>query len=556
MHTQNEIKKSIKRALKFLGFKDQEFSVEHPADLAHGDYSTNVALIVAREADASAGEIADKIIKKVDKDFPKEVESVEIAGGGFINFYLSKDFFKKSLGEIIEKGEAFGKNSTLAEEKVMVEHTDPNPFKNLHIGHLMPMTIGSAIARILEWNGAEVKQVCYQGDVGIHVAKAVWAMLRGEGDPYIVGAKAYEESEEAKKEITEINKKIYERSDEAINKLYDAGRSESLEKFDALYQTLGVKFDYLLFESETAEFGKKIVEENVGKVFEKGEGGAVIFKGEASDPSLHTRVFVNSEGLPTYEAKELGLAKIKFEKYPYTHSIVVTGNEIRDYFRVVLAAMALIYPDLAKKTTHLSHGMLRLPTGKMSSRTGDVITAETLIEEVKKKVKDNEPVAIGAVKYMVLRQAIGRDIIFDIEKSVSTEGDSGVYLQYAYARAHSLLEKAGNLPAGRQVKGNADAPRENLHEIEKLLYRFPEVVERAGTEFAPHHLATYLTELVSSFNNFYAHEQVIPPAPDHSGGRAGGESSESAYRLAVVQAFAIVIKNGLTILGIPTPERM
>jgi len=241
--------------------------------------------------------------------------------------------------------------------------------------------------------------------------------------------------------------------------------------------------------------------------------------------------------LPTYEAKEVGLAKIKKEKYPFDHSVTVTANEQDAFFQVVEVAIGEVFPELKGKLKHLSHGMLRLPTGKMSSRTGDVITAEELIEDVKKRVKDDEQVAIGAIKYMILRQAIGNDIIFDIEKSVSTEGDSGVYLQYAYARTNSLLEKAGKT-------GDTNAPRENTHEIEHLLYRFPEVVERAGKEYAPHYITTYLTELAGSFNNFYAHEQVL------------GDSPESEYRLAIVEAFNIVIKNGLNILGIPALERM
>jgi arginyl-tRNA synthetase len=138
---------------------------------------------------------------------------------------------------------------------------------------------------------------------------------------------------------------------------------------------------------------------------------------------------------------------------------------------------------------------------------------------------------------MILRQSIGNDIIFDIDKSVSTEGDSGVYVQYAHARAGSLMEKAGK-------KGDAGGEREKVHEVEKLLYRFPELVERAQTEYAPNLITTYLTELASAFNNFYAHEEVI------------GDSPEASYRLAVVEAFKTVMKNGLSILGIPSPERI
>lgn len=518
--------KLIEKALKEAGVEGASFVVEHPTDLKMGDYSTNVGI--------KYGARKQEIFEYLEQNKPEEVERIEMAGPGFINFYLSKKFFAESLKEIVKEGEDFGKNKSLKGEKVMVEYTDPNPFKEFHIGHLMSNTIGESIARLVEWSGAEVKRANYQGDVGMHVAKAIWGMLKGEADPYVAGAKAYEN--EAKQEIEEINKKIYSRSDEQINKLYDEGKKISLESFEEVYKRLGTNFDYYFFESETADIGKKLVMENVGKVFEESEG-AIVFHAETRDPSLHTRVFINSQGLPTYEAKDLGNAKNKYDEYKYTKSIVITGNEIRDYFRVMLTALKEIEPKLAEATKHLPHGMLRLPTGKMSSRTGDVITAEALIEEVKEKVKGDEAVAIGAIKYMILRSNIGGDIIFDIDKSVSTEGDSGVYLQYAHARANSLLEKAGK-------NGSTKGERAETHEIEKILYRFPEIVERAQKEYAPHHLTTYLTELASSFNNFYAHEEVI------------GDSLESEYRLAIVEAFKNVMKNGLNLLGVKAPERM
>src|SRR3989338_7008043 len=409
----------IREAIESLGLGSVDFVVEHPTDLKMGDYSTNVGIKTGKSKEIF------EALRQAQGNF-NFIYKIEIAGPGFINFYLTKEFFKKSLVEIIEKGGEFGKNENLKGEKVMVEHTDPNPFKEFHIGHLMPNIIGSTIAKIFEWNGAEVKQVNYQGDVGMHIAKTLWA----EGN-YAKGSRAFEEDPEAKKEIEEINRKIYDKSDPELTERYEKGKRESLDKFEEIYKRLGTKFDYYFFESETGEVGKKIVLDNIGKVFEKSDG-AIVFKGS------HTRVFINSQGLPTYEAKDLGNAKLKYDNYPYDLSIVVTGNEIKE-----------VLQELAVKTKHLPHGLLRLPTGKMSSRTGDVITAEALIEGVKEKVKGDEMVAIGAIKYMILRQAIGNDIVFDIDKSVSVEGDSGVYLQYAYARTNSLLAKSGVVNRGR-----------------------------------------------------------------------------------------------------------
>jgi arginyl-tRNA synthetase len=313
---------------------------------------------------------------------------------------------------------------------------------------------------------------------------------------------------------------------------------------------LGTKFDYYFFESTTGEFGREVVLKNP-EIFEKSEG-AIVYKGDEAK-GLHTRVFINKEGLPTYEAKELGLAQMKYDTYPYDTSIVFTGNEVNDYFKVLLDAMSKVFPELAAKTEHYSHGMLRLPTGKMSSRTGDVITAASLIDDTKvrvsEKIKDSlftpeekeqitEAVAIGAIKYSILRQASGKDIIFDFEQSLSFEGDSGPYLQYAYARTRSLLAKA----EGKKI--NVGAMPENVHPLHKYLLRFPEVVLRAEEEREPHYIATYLIELAREFSAFYANTIVLDDAPDE------------AYKLALVTAVSNTLKKGLWLLGMPILEKM
>lgn len=557
------MKNSIKEALRSLSITADDIHLEHPADLSFGDYSSNVALAQAKELKMKPRDLAEKIANEIGTRKIKEIEKVEVAGAGFINFFLSKEFFAESTGEVIKAGENLGMNESLKGQKIIIEYTDPNPFKEFHIGHLMSNTIGESISRIIEFHGAEVKRACYQGDVGLHTAKAIFGLLkigdgaigdiRKLGEAYSIGARAYEE-EAFKNEINEINKKIYDRSDKEINKLYDWGREVSLEYFETIYEKLGTKFNFKFFESETGSFGKKIVEENIKNgVFEKSDG-AIVFKGEKY--GLHTRVFINSEDLPTYEAKELGLAKIKHDKYPYDISVVITGNEINDYFKVLLRVMEIIFPELAQKTKHISHGMLRLPTGKMSSRTGDVITAESLIADVEKlteeKIKDRnygkalgreiiEKVSIGAIKYSILKHTVGGDIIYDFEKSISFEGDSGPYLQYSCARAKSVLEKAKE----EGIKASVGKMMTETLELEKLLYRFSEIVERAGKEYSPHYIASYLIELAGSFNSFYAKHKIVDK-----------EDETSPYKVAIATAFATTMKNGLKLLGIQAPERM
>jgi arginyl-tRNA synthetase len=446
----------------------------------------------------------------------------------------------------------------------MVEYTDPNPFKPFHIGHLMSNAIGESISRLVEFQGAKTVRACYQGDVGLHVAKAIYGMQKVKegsnyiaylGDAYVFGAKEYEDDPGAKQEIDQLNKIIFDKSDKKIEEMYKKGREESLKHFELIYKKLGTKFDRYFFESEVAKSGLEIVKDYLTQnVFEVSDG-AVVFRGDKH--GLHTRVFINSQGLPTYETKELGLTKLKFKEVNPDTSIVITANEQSDYFKVVLEAMRHIDTNIAERTKHIAHGMLRFADGKMSSRKGNVITGESLISAVEamvhKKIEEREletfeknkiaeMVAIGAIKYSVLRQATGGDIIFDFEKSISFEGDSGPYLQYSYVRANSILEKAkkeGIEPARPLV-----APEETTL-VERLLSRFPEVVSRAGAEYAPHLIATYLIELASAFNSFYANNQIV-----------NKEDKDSAYKVAITSAFASVMKNGLWLLGIEAPTKM
>ncbi|HOH11236.1 MAG TPA: arginine--tRNA ligase [Candidatus Paceibacterota bacterium] len=558
-----ELKREIEKALMALevGFSGSDTNLEQPADFKFGDYSTNVAMVVAKTAGLNPKDLAEKIAEQIRLNNNPNIKDVQVAGGGFVNFYLSEKFFAESLRAILKTGDNYGRNQTLSGRKVVVEYTDPNPFKEFHIGHLMSNSIGEALSRIIEANGAETKRACYQGDVGLHVAKTIWGYFQAEkkenldihdwGKFYVAGSKAYETDEETKKEINDINRQVYGRTNDKTNQVYDLGRQASLEYFAEIYKRLGTSFDFYFFESETEKIGKKMVEVGLSKgIFEKSDG-AIVFRGEKFDESMHTRVFVNSLGLSTYEAKDLGLAKLKFERYPYDLSVLVTGNEVLDYFRVMLKALDLLEPELAAKARHVAHGMLRLPTGKMSSRTGEVITAVSLIEEVKKRVLEKtserelpvekkeeiaEKVAIGAIKFSILKQSPGRDIVFDFDRSLSLEGDSGPYLQYAYTRAKSVLAKAD-----KEIVDFTQGEEPMV--IEKLLIKLPAVVERSFQELAPQHIVTYLVNLASSFNSYYAKNKIIG-------------SENEAYRLVLTRAVAQTLKSGLTLLGIPVLEEM
>ena len=475
---------------------------------------------------------------------------------------MAKNIFLDNLKLVLKQGDKFGRNQNLKNKKILVEHTQPNPFKEFHIGHLMNNTVGESVARILKSSGVNVKTASYHGDVGLHVAKAIWGMMSGKNweSAYSFGSKSYEEAEEelgAKKEIDEINQKIYSKSDPKINDIYQEGRKVSIAYFDEIYKKLDINIDHHFYESEVAEPGKKLVLENIGKVFERGEGGAIIFKGENFTPKTHTRVFLTSDGLPTYEAKELGLAKVKKDWFKYDSSITITANEQDSFFAVIEVAIGEVFPDLRDKLRHLSHGLLKLSSGKMSSRTGNVVTSESLINSAKEVVLDKmkerdlpekekneiaEKVAIGALKYLILKQSIGKDIVYNPDRALSFEGDSGPYLQYSLTRALSVLNKAKL----EKIKSSLGKHTEELSDLEKMIHRFEEVVEKSANDLEPHHITVYLTELASQFNNYYANNKIIDLE----------NKDLSSYRVALTEAFSIVMKNGLQLLGIPTLNRM
>jgi arginyl-tRNA synthetase len=548
---EERIRKAVSEALVNIGAGEVAFVIERPNDTAHGDYTTNAALVVANTFERKPHEIADELARVLVDSLGKEsVSHVSVAGPGFVNIRLSREAITFAVAEADAKGTEWGKGSMSVDQRVMVEYTDPNPFKEMHIGHLMSNVIGESLARLISNEGAIVIRANYQGDVGPHVAKALWglqkngitepATARELGESYAKGARAYEESLGAKAEIDALNQEIYKGTDHTFMELWRKGRDVSLAAFEQIYEILGTHFDYYFFESETSESGVRIVRDGLNKgIFEESEG-AVIYRGEKK--GLHTLVFITSKGTPTYEAKDMGLAFLKEERVQFDRSIIVTAAEQIGHFKVFFAALGEMAPLIATKTTHVPHGFLRLTTGKMASREGNVITAAALIEDTVKKASEKnadpliaEQVALGAIKYMVLRQAPGSDIIFDSEKSLSLEGDSGPYLQYALVRAKSVIKQASGAPKA----GAPDTP----YLLERIILHFPEVAARAQSELAPNLLVTYLTELAGEWNSFYAQERIV-----------GGDYE--THKLMLARAFINTMTNGLTLLGIPTPEKM
>jgi len=402
------ITENLKQILLELSDQDITPEISILENSRFGDFTTNIALLAFKRIPTdrngvyvrnipvragSAKEMAETIKSLYEDVGDENIKKVEVAGPGFINFYLSDKYLSDNLSLIDSGKDNYGHSNVLENVRTIVEFGDPNPFKQIHIGHLRNFCIGESFSRLLGAQGADVIRVNYQGDVGMHVAKSLWAILQNQkpirqpadkdqnltaedlANAYAYGATEYEKHEETKKKIERLNKLIYE-EDKEIRDLWEKGRKISLDNFEKLYRRINIHYDKYYLESLAAKRGREIVLNNVENgIFERDEG-AIIYRGEKE--GLHTRVFLTSEDYATYEAKDLALAVMKDEDLHYDESIILTGNEQAEYFQVMLAALKKITPELADKTRHLTFGHVRLKDGKMSSRTGDVITAEWL----------------------------------------------------------------------------------------------------------------------------------------------------------------------------------
>jgi arginyl-tRNA synthetase len=523
----------------------------------HGDFSCNVAMQLAGRLGQKPRTLAERIVVELEK--LEILSRVEIAGPGFINVTLSDSVLGKMTWGATEI------EQTLSGQVVVTEYSDPNPFKVLHAGHLYTTLVGDAISNIIEAAGATVHRTNFGGDVGLHVGRAMWGILNQLGGEhvdglnavpendrpqwistrYVEGNTAYESDETAKAEIIEINKRVYKihQDNDHVSdfaKIYWICRQWSYDGFAKLYDDLEVKkFDRYYPESQTTEPGLRLADQALKDGVLEASDGAVVYKGE--EHGLHTRVFINSAGLPTYETKDLGLNDYKIKDYAYDKNVIITGNDIVEYMKVVLKVMSHFSPDIEEKTTHLTHGILKLPGGKkMSSRAGSVVLADEILASAydASENKDKQ-VVLGAVRYSFLKARIGGDIIYDPEESVSMEGNSGPYLQYALVRARSILRKIGD------SKAQYDGEDFDVYErsLARKISEYPEVFALALNEYSPHHICTYLYELAQIFNRFYENCRVI-------------DDPRAGVRTRLTIAYEAVLASGLSVLGMPKPEAM
>ena len=588
MDTKQSIQSKIAEFLKGLGV-DQEVVLEVPKDKEHGDLTTNIALKSAKLASINPIELAKKISELFENS--TDVSKVEIAGPGFLNFYLNKNI-TKSLVNTILANPNFGETNTI-NQKWLIEHTSPNPNKAMHLGHLRNNVTGMAIANIAKAAGADVTTDAIDNNRGIAIAKLMWGYLKfANKDPskqiedikywsqnksewrtpadagitsdkfmdslYVKGSEDFKnlEVEQKVRQLVidwEAEDKItWDLWETVLNYVYQ-GQARTLRRLNS-------HWDHVWHEHEHYKEGKDIVEKGLEKgIFVKLPDGAIVTN--LKEYKIPDTVVIKKDGTSLYITQDLALTKKKIDKFNPDKIFWVIGPEQSLAMNQVFAVSNQLGFGPLDKFVHIAYGFISIKgQGKMSSRAGNVIyiddlldnARETVIEKIKnetltqeQKLDVAEKVGLAAVKYSILKVGRTTDTAFDFETSLSFDGDSGPYLMYTYARCASILKQhAKQTIQLKEFENIYNTPEES--ELIRLLGTFPDAVKEAAINYSPNLICNYLFELAQSFNKFYNQHSVLK-----------AETEELVQsRIALTAAVAQVVKKGLSLLGIQTVDAM
>lgn len=533
-------------------------------DKKMGDLSLacfDIAKTIGKNPAEATGSLAEKIKSKKYK---------AVAAGPYLNFVVNPDIVVGGLKEIGKN--KYGENKKGEKKKVMIEYSNANTHKEYHVGHLRNIAYGDSVNRILKANGYNAIPVSYINDFGIHVAKTLWFYKKhfnedlkkkliwntdGEllGKLYALACVTIDNNPELKKEVGAVMKKIESRQGEEYE-LWKKTREWSIKQFDEIYKELGVKFNKPIFyESEVIDEGHEMVKKLLSRgILEKSLGATIADLGKYN---LGILVVLRSDGTALYPVADIALAIKKFKDYNLDKSVYVVDIRQGQYFKQLFKLLELL--GYKQEMMHLGYDFVKLPSGMMSSRTGNIITYELLKadmlahtkEETKKRHEDwsedkieivAQKIAFGAMKFEMIKVAKEQVITFDMEEAVRFDGFTSAYLQYTYARANSIIRKSGVRTGKYAVKNLKEAKEKNL--IFKLL-QYPEIIAKAGIKYDPSEIAKYLFETAQMFNDYYHSIQVL-----------GAEEEVKKARLGLIVSTMNVLQNGLYLLGIDTVEEM
>lgn len=510
---------------------------------------------------------------------------------GFLNLSFTETWWLSFLQEALQT-ENYGFDK-MQDQTVVLEYCGPNTNKPLHLGHIRNMVLGYACANLLEAVGNEVHKVNIYNDRGIAICKSMAAWLRngdeetpestGEKGDHLVGKFYVEYDSIYEQEVDELvaqgytkeaaqqEAPIYKEAQELLRK-WEAEDEETLvlwrkmnnwvyQGFEQTYDRLGVDFDQAYYESETWQKGKELVQEGLDKgVFYQQDDGSVWV--DLTDAGLDNKLLLRSDGTSVYITQDLGTAELRYEDYGMDRSIYVVANEQDYHFQVLKETLKKLGKPYAEGIYHLSYGMVDLPTGKMKSREGTVVDADELIDQMIETAKattqelgkidemsqeDAEQlyriVGLGALKFFIIRVDPQKRMLFNPEESIDFQGQTGPFVQYTYARIQSVFRKAG-------ASDSFQLPEAvTMEELEKellvMLYQYPDTIKEAGENIDPSMIANYVFNLAKLYNKFYGECPILKADDD-----------VKAFRIALSDMTARVIKSGFNVLGIDVPERM
>ena len=571
-------------AEKALGQIPEPLELGFPPDTELGHFAVG-CFPLAKQFRKSPAEIAKIISEKIT---PDDVIHKVNASGPYLNIRLFPGvLFGEFCSEIISKNTKYGESSFGKGIRGMVEYLSPNTNKPLHLGHLRNGALGLSISRILETTGHRVVKANLVNDRGVHICKSMlawkrWGIgstpesegLKGDhfvGSWYVRFAQEAVENQTLEDDVQTMLQQ-WEAGDPETLKLWETMNTWVYDGFAETYKNFGLEFDVFFYESDTYKMGKDVIQKGLEEhVFSKDDHGNTVFHlpvaefGQEKGGEAKKVTLLRPDGTSLYITQDIATSILKIEEHKLYFSIYVVGSEQEYHFKCLFQILDALGYEWAKDCHHLSYGMVYLPEGKMKSREGKIVDADILIAEMKKLAADEirqrdsegrlsddeinhraEKIGIGAIKFYLLRVRPAQTINFNPAESISFDGFTGPYCQYAYARISGILAKAQN--SGTDLEGCDFSLLGNPEELSLLqrLIQFPEEIHDAAQGFNPSKIAVHIFNTAKAFNQFYNKHHVL---------RAGNETLVTA-RLALIKATAIVLKKGLNLLGIEVLENM
>lgn len=556
--------------LKALG---EGAELGHPREESHGDFASNIAMKRAKAECKNPMELAEEIAGQLrsDKSLKEVVESIEIAKPGFINFTLKKEALLNELNQVLSEGTGYGASNLGAGEKVMIEYSQMNVAKPMHVGHLRTTILGDSLKRLYKFLGFNPVSDTHYGDWGVQFGMVLYAYKHWgdkeafEKDPVGELVRLYIDmsnkaaDDEKLYEAAKAEFKLLEDGDEENRKLWEVFVKESVKLFDEIYKELDIlPFDYNFGESEYEQMMQKDLKQILDSGIATKEDQWIYV--DLEKENLGRCVMQKSDGATTYHLRDISTYRKRIEELGIEKNLYVVDSRQSHHFKQLFKVIELLDWKGIEQTKHISYGFITLPEGALSTRKGRIIQAKdvldqgrekalAMIEEKNPDLKNKEEVAMrvmqAAIKFAYLSANRESDLVFDWDKTLSFEGDTGPYLLYTFARIQSIIRKVG-----KSVDGKTGFDAENLNESEislmRLHYRFIEVVNSSLQENDTHNIAQYLLELAHRFNRFYENSPI-----------ANEENIDlKNQRLAIAHATAQILQNGLALLGIQTVNEM